>query len=144
MSVDLVIRSRLSKTPEQATSGSVGSDLFSAQNFMLYPNKPELIDCAIHMQIPNGYCGLVSGRSSFALKGILTHVGLIDNYYCGTICVILTNVACYPTYEIKKGDRIGQITLLRFERASFNEVLDFQMKNYGEKLRVGGFGSTGK
>ena len=97
MSVHLVIRSRLYKTSEQATSGSVGSDLFSVQNYILYSSKPELIDCAIHMQIPKGYCGLVSGRSSFALKGILTHVGLIDNDYCGTICVILINLACYPT-----------------------------------------------
>ena len=144
MSVDLVVRSRLAQVPKQATSGSVGSDLSSADNYILYLNKPILVDCALRMQIPTGYCGLVSGRSSFALCGIITHVGLIDNDYCGTIGVILINVACFPTYEIKKSDRIAQITLLRFEKAFFNEVLDFQMKNYGEKLRVGGFGSTGR
>ena len=144
MSVDLVVRSKLAQVPKQATSGSVGCDLFSADNYILYRNKAILIDCALHMQIPTGYCGLISGRSSFALCGILTHVGIIYNDYCGTIGVILINVACFPTYEIKKGNRIGQITLLRFEKASFNEVLDFQMKNYGGKLRIGGFGSTGR
>ena len=79
------------------------------------------------MQIPTGYCGLISGRSSFALRGILTHVGLIDNDYCGTIGVILINVACFPTYEIKKGDSLKLCS-----------------KNYGEKLRIGGFDSTGR
>ena len=144
MSVDIFAQSKLAQVPKQATSGSVGSDLFSANSYILYPNKAILIDCGIHIQIPTGYCGLISDRSSFALRGILTHVGLIDNDYCEAIGVILVNVACFPTYEITKGDRIGQVTLLRFEKASFNEVLDFQMKKYGDKLRVGGFGSTGR
>ena len=73
-----------------------------------------------------------------------SYTGIIDNDYAGTICVVLINTACFPTYEVKRGDRVAQITLVRFERAHFKEVLDFKMKNYGEKLRVGGFGSTGK
>ena len=96
------------------------------------------------MQIPKSYCGLISGRSSLALKGVLTHVGLIDDDYAGSVGLILINIACYPTYEIRNGDRIGQITLLRCKRVSWNEVSDFEMKFYGEKLRMGGFGSTGK
>ena len=103
-----------------------------------------MVDCSLHVKIPKGYCGLISGRASFALKGVLTYVGIIDNDYCRSVGVILINIAHYPTYEIRNGDRIGQITLLRYERVSWNEVSDFEMKAYGEKLRMGGFGSTGK
>ena len=87
MSVGFVKASRLSFTPQQSTSGSVGSDLSSVENYILYPNKATLFDCEIHMQIPKGDFGLISGRSSFALEGVLTHTGIIDNDYAGTIFV---------------------------------------------------------
>ena len=64
------------------------------------------------MKIPKGYFGLISGRSCLAPKGIITHVGVIDNDYASSICVVLTSVASYPTYKINKGDRISQITLV--------------------------------
>ena len=142
--VDFIRGANFCYKPKHLTSGSVGSDLFSTKTYLLYPNKATLIDYSLHMQIPKGYCGLISGRSSLALKCIVTHVGLIDNDYAGSVGVILINVACYPTYEIPNGDRIGQITILKCERVSFNEGFDFDMKAYGEKLRMGGFGSTGK
>ena len=50
----------------------------------------------------------------------------------------------YPTYKIDKGDRIAQITLVKCDRAYWKEVKDFDMENYGDKLRVEGFGSNGK
>ena len=144
MLVDFIKAANFCYEPKHLTSGSVGSDLFSTKTYLLYPNKATLVDCFLHMQIPKCYCGLVFGRSSLSLKRVLSHVGLIDNDYAGSVGVILINIACYPTYEIRNGDRIGQITLLRCERVSWNEVSDFEMKVYGEKLRMGGFGSTGK
>ena len=95
------------------------------------------------MQIPNGYLVLISGRSSLALQGINTHVGIIDNDYAGSVGVILTNISCYPEYRINRGDRIAQLTLVNCSRVLWNEVKDFEMKNYGKELRMGGFGSTG-
>ena len=144
MSVYFIKASNLCYEPKHLTSGSVGSDLFSTKTYLLYPNKATLLDCSLHMQIPKGYCGLISGRSSLELKGVLTHVGIIDNDYAGSVGVILINIARYQTYEILNDDRIGQITLLRHKKVSWNEVSDFEMKAYGEKLRMGGFGSTGK
>ena len=39
------------------------------------------------------------------------------------------------------GDRIGQLTLVKYNKAVFKEVLNF---NFESLERVGGFGSTGK
>ena len=144
VSVDSIKGTCASETPKHLTSGSVGSDLFSTKNYLIHSCKSTLIECRLHMKLPRGYFGLISGRSSLALKGITTHVGVVDNDYAGSICVVLTNVACYPTYKIDKGDRIAQITLVKCDRAHWKEVKDFEMENYGDKLRVGGFGSTGK
>ena len=143
VSIDFIKGYGRSTTPKHLTLGSVGSDLFSTKKYTLMPFQTALIECELHMKIPTGYFGLISGRSSLALKGINTHVGIVDNDYAGSVCVVLTNLATYPLYEINGGDRIAQVTLVKYDRANWNEVKDFEMENYGEKLRMGGFGSTG-
>ena len=143
VSVDFIRGSCRSKTPLHLTSGSVGSDLFSTKNYVSLPTQTLLIECGLHMEIPNGYLGLISGRSSLTFQGINTHVGITDNEYAGSMGVILTNMSCYPEYRINRGDRIAQITLINCSRVLWNEVKDFEMKNYGKTLRMGGFGSTG-
>ena len=85
VSVDYIKVSDKAHKPLHLTSGSVGSDLFSAKKYTLYPNQLMLVDVDLHMNIPRGYCGLVSSRSSLALKGIQTHVGSIDNDYEGLV-----------------------------------------------------------
>ena len=66
--------------------------------------------------------------------------GVIDSDYRGNICMILTNFAAC-SIEIKTGDRVAQIMLLKNEEVSFAEVQDFDDRT----LRgTGGFGSTNK
>ena len=59
------------------------------------------------MKIPKGYFGLISGRSSVAFKGVMTHVGIIDSDFYGVGKVIHTNISQKP-FDIKCGDRVGQ------------------------------------
>ena len=77
-----------------------------------------LVDVDLNMKIPKGYCGLVSGRSSIALKGIHTHVGIVDNDYRGVVCIVFTNIGCYPQYDIREADRTAQISLVKYDRVS--------------------------
>ena len=102
-----------------------------------------LVDVDLNMRIPKGYCGLVTGRSSVALKGIHTHVGIVDNDYRGLVCIALTNIGCYPQFDIREGDRIAQTSLVKYDKARWNEVKSFESLNYGPNVRSGGFGSTG-
>ena len=80
------------------------------------------------INILNGYFGLVSGSSSVALKGVVTHVGIIDKDFVGSVKVILTNVGCCPKYSITQGDRIGQITLCKYSKANWIENDSFKAK----------------
>ena len=68
------------------TTGSVGIDLFSTKNYSLSPIRPTLVNCGLSVNIPEGYFGLISGRSSLALKGVTAPVGIIDNDYKGCVC----------------------------------------------------------
>ena len=124
------------------TSGSVGSDLFSTTKISIYPGETKLVSVELTMKIPQGFCGLATGRSSVALKGVQTHVGIIDNDYRERAAVILTNIGCYPRFKTEPGDRISQISLIRFSKANWIEVSKFE--EIWPNDRLGGFGSTGK
>jgi len=94
----------------------------------------------------------LSLRSSLGKKGlIMPHgVGVVDLDYRDEIKIVIHNplttayfgegerleVALYDKYKIKKGDKIGQITLLEHKSYLFGIGADEE--------RVGGFGSTGE
>ena len=96
--------------------------------------KTDLVIC-----VPAGYYGLISGRSSVALKGDQTHVGMLYSDYRGLVCVVLTNMI-KSDYIIDEGDRIGQLSILRYEKVKWMEV----DKVPGLLQRKSRFGSTGK
>jgi dUTPase len=99
-------------------------------------------------------------RSSLGKAGLImpSGVGVIDLDFSGEICMIIHNPICdviveyghtdlerearqtdirgREYYEINKGDRIGQITLLEHKSYLFGIDTDNE--------REGGFGSTGK
>ena len=60
------------------------------------------------MKIPEGHAGIVFGRSSMFLKGILTYVGLIDTDYILPIGVVLFNLT-NQIYVVETDQRIAQI-----------------------------------
>ena len=139
MSIDYATESDFVSEPIYKTKGSVGSDLFSVSKHTVWPMKAAVVSCGLSIKIPSGYFGLVSGRSSMVLEGIFTHVGIIDNDYRLAIAVILINLTS-DKYMIEKGDRIGQISFLKFTQMNFNRVSKISSQFVERK---GGFGSTG-
>ncbi len=79
----------------------------------------------------------ITPRSSLAGKHkitVLNTPGLVDSDYPGEIGVIMINFGMKP-FEIKEGDRIAQMVLMNH--------LKFDNVPVKEKIREGGFGSTG-
>ena len=109
--------------PVYKTKGSIGADLFSVSRYKLYPFIPTIVFCGLSMKTPDKFVGVIAGRSSLMLKGILTHVGIIDNDYILPIGVILINLT-KEVYTVEKDHRIGQISFLKCSRATFKEVLN--------------------
>ena len=71
--------------------------------------------------LPEGIIGLVLGRSSLSLQGILVVSGVVDSDYTGEIKVLISLPA--KTVQINKGQRITQLLLLPYYQTG--KKLDF-------------------
>ena len=90
------------------------------------------------VEIPNGWEGIIKGRSGFSSKGILAATGTIDAGYCGEVCAILTNTSKTPLL-IHNGDRVCQFKVQKSEKIFFEKVIKLADSDRGSS----GFGSTG-
>jgi dUTP pyrophosphatase len=128
--------------PTQAHPGDAGSDLYACDEVALPPGARARVGTGIAIAIPEDYAGLVLPRSGLAHKhGItLTNApGLIDSGYRGEIQVLMLNTDANETYEVKAGDRIAQLMLVKYGAAIWTEVKAFETTTRGD----GGFGSSG-
>lgn len=125
--------------PSKAHPSDAGFDLYAIEDKCIEPRGRMLLDTGIALDIPIGYCGLVTGRSGNTIKrGLVGQLGIIDSGYYGSIGIMAFNETD-DTILVKKGDRVGQIIIVPHLPLDFKESDDFTVVNRG-----GGFGSTGK
>jgi dUTP pyrophosphatase len=129
--------------PHYQTEHSAGVDLPAAVEgeLVIGPGAWTLVPTGIAVAIPEGYEGQVRPRSGLALKhgiGMLNGPGTIDADYRGEIGVILFNFGGTP-FTIRRGDRIAQLVIAKFEQARFETVDTLNETTRGS----GGFGHTG-
>lgn len=127
---------------QYATRQSACVDLHSNMSYIkLMPGIRMLIKTGIRLEMPKNIEAQIRPRSGIALNHgitVLNTPGTIDPDYRGEIGVILINHGQLP-YEIKKGDRVAQMSFKRIYRPRFQFVAKLS-----ESLRgIGGFGSTG-
>ena len=147
MSVDYTKAAPNAMQPLHLTSGAAGSDLFSTFKKTIYKGETVAVDFNLNIKIAKGYFGLISARSSVALKGVMTHVGIMDSHFFGGGRVILTNIGQAP-FIINRGDRIGQRTLIKYSKANWIKSDSFKAEVFNwlssdAQDRHTGFGSTG-
>ena len=81
-------------------------------------------------------------RSGLAARhgiSIVNAPGTIDAGYRGEVRVCLVNTDAHHRFAVRRGDRIAQLVVQRFETARFVESSDLPRSTRGE----GGYGSTG-
>ena len=128
--------------PTYAHPGDAGADLVTTVDVTLPPGDRALVPTGIALALPEGYVALVHPRSGLAARhglSIVNAPGTIDAGYRGEIKVMLINHDPTTTVELRRGDRIAQLVVQRFERVRFVEVADLPDSVRGE----GGYGSTG-
>ncbi|HEY3813198.1 MAG TPA: dUTP diphosphatase [Caulobacteraceae bacterium] len=131
--------------PAYGTHGAAGMDLRAAvpedAPMTLQPGTRVLVPTGFCIAVPEGFEAQVRPRSGLALKsGIscLNSPGTIDSDYRGEVGVILINHGEAP-FTIRRGDRIAQMVVARYERVEWQAV-----ENLDDTARgAGGFGSTG-
>lgn len=131
--------------PPAITSSSTFLDVYPSGevrriNQELYKPHFVAINTGIAIEIPEGYCGLVLGRSGLAFNKqvFVTHVGVIDSNYRGEIRVNITNSSS-EYFKISSGDRIAQLVIVPIATWRVEEASQLSSTKRAE----GGFGSTG-
>jgi dUTP pyrophosphatase len=133
--------------PSYAHPGDAGADLHTAVDVTLAPGERALVPTGISVALPDGYVALVHPRSGLAARhglSIVNAPGTVDAGYRGEVKVMLINHDPVTPVELRRGDRIAQLVVQRFERARFVEVdrLPGSVRGAGGYGSTGGFGTT--
>ncbi len=141
--MEIKITSRGNFKPAYETEYSSGADLraYIDEPITLKPGERKLIPTGISIELPCGYEAQVRARSGLAIKhgiGLVNGIGTIDADYRGELNVPLINFG-NEDYIIENGDRIAQMVITRYEKASFKIVSELNETERG----TGGFGHTG-
>jgi dUTP pyrophosphatase len=128
--------------PSYAHPGDAGADLVTTVDVTLAPGERAMVPTGIAIALPDGFVALVHPRSGLAARhglSIVNTPGTVDAGYRGEIKVMLINHDPREPIELRRGDRIAQLVIQRFERASFVDVAGLPESVRGD----GGYGSTG-
>lgn len=129
--------------PKYETDGSAGLDLTAAidEDIVIKPGEVALVKTGIAIALEKGFEAQVRPRSGLALKKgitVLNSPGTVDSDYRGEVCAILINHSKVD-FTVKRGERIAQMVIAKYEQAKIEVVDDLDKTVRGE----GGFGSTG-
>ena len=120
--------------PNRAKYNDAGSDVRALGSFTVSPYSVSKIPLGFGVQIPDGYMGLLLPRSGLNSRGITVLFSPIDSGYRGELAINVYNTTNEP-YEIKEGDKIGQLVIVPCVISDFVWEL-------GEERGTNGFGST--
>lgn len=132
------------KMPTRAHPWDAGLDLYAPEGAWLYTIAPcggsVTIDTGVHMEIPEGYVGFIKAKSGLNVKHGLTCTGVIDSHYTGSIAVKMYNHHPCLRYDVRPGDKIAQLVILKCELPELELVDKLEETDRGDS----GFGSTGR
>ena len=129
--------------PVPAHLGDAGLDLHAREGAVIPARGGRLLmPTGVAVAIPHGYMGLAVPRSGLALKHGITLVntpGIIDSGYRGELKVVMINTDPEHDYEVKRGDRVAQLIISRYDNVTWTEVTELSGFDRG-----GGFGHSGR
>ena len=129
--------------PKYETPQSAGMDLRAniESPISLFPMERKLVPTGLHIALPVGFEAQIRPRSGLALKHgitVLNSPGTVDADYRGEVMVLLINLSD-QAFEIKPGERIAQMVIVRHEQIQWSLVESLDDTERGE----GGFGHSG-
>lgn len=116
-----------------------GLDLYTREDVCVPMKQNVSIDTGVHVEIPEGYVGLVKSKSGLMTRSSIVTDGTIDSHYTGSIRVCLFNHGITP-YRFKAGDKIAQLVIVPCLLPELELVDSLEETDRGD----GGFGSTGR
>ena len=127
--------------PAYKTAGAAALDLASREDMTIKAGETAYIPLNIALQVPEDAWVLIAARSSLHKRGLFlaNGIGVGDFDYRGDQDEYMAAVFNFSKNdcEIKKGERVAQMIVLKREKVEFSELEKFETDNRG------GFGSTG-
>lgn len=130
------------RMPIRAHSDDAGFDLFVSRETLVPAHGFADVPSGVSVQLPNGYWGMLTGRSSTIRKrGLLVVQGIIDTGYTGELFSAVWNLTD-KAVVLEEGERVAQLIVL--PNSTANSVLR-RTDALGDTTRGGaGFGSSGR
>lgn len=125
--------------PERAHSTDAGLDLKAMHEWVIKARGTAVIATGVHIELPEGTCGLLVSKSGMCSAHGITSTGLIDQGYTGAIAVMMQNHSD-KDYTVKSGDKVSQLVIMPCYYPSIEIVTSLSDTERGND----GFGSTGK
>ncbi len=133
------------KKPYRATKHSVCYDCFSPIDVVIPPESTKLVFINFKAYCNSDEGFILASTSGLGKRGLIlaNGIGIVESDYAdninndGNIGFLLHNLNKTP-FEIKAGDKIGQIFFFKFL------VTDDDAETRKDVVRTGGFGSTNK
>lgn len=131
--------------PCRAHELDAGYDIRTPISFAIKPMSElsgagkAVIDTGVHIEIPQGYVGLIKSKSGLNLNNGITCEGVVDAGYVGSIRAIMYNHGKHLV-KFKAGDKITQLVIVPIATPRLNLVEELSDSERGD----GGFGSTGR
>ena len=113
-------------------------DMYALEGTTILAGTTKIISTGIAVEIPQGYEGLVRGRSGLASKGITAHLGTIDETYRGDVGMIIANHT-NADFKVEAGMRLAQFTVKPVYHIQLEEVEELSDTSRGSN----GYGSSG-
>ena len=113
-------------------------DMYALEGTIIPAGTTKIIPTGIAVEIPQGYEGLVRGRSGLASKGITAHLGTIDETYRGDVGMIIANHT-NADFKVEAGMRLAQFTVKPVYHIQLEEVEELSDTSRGSN----GYGSSG-
>ena len=125
--------------PTRGHATDAGLDIRAMNGAVIGPGASETFRTGVHVELPEGTCGLLVSRSGLNTKYDITSTGLIDQPYRGEILVRLHNHG-KKYYEVRPGDKISQLVVIPVLYEPVELADELSESDRGSD----GFGSTGR
>ena len=131
------------KLPRRSTPGATGFDLYACVDggdSVQLTTTPKLVGTGIAIEFLPGYDAQIRPRSGLSSKGVGVAIGTVDSDYRGEVMVTMYMLTPNGSFEIKHGDRIAQLVILKLAEVDVVEAAELSATERG----AGGHGSTGR
>ena len=126
--------------PTIAYQSDAGFDIYSPIDVLIIRGSRRQIKLGISIEIEKDEVAIMSERSSQAINSGLTSIGnIVDSGYRGEVSIILANTG-EKDIDIHRGDKIGQIVVMKLGEREVIIVDELSATERGEKAH----GSSGK